>query len=91
LASAPLIAKVDRYLAGWKATLLSSAGRAVLVNSVLDGAMMLPLGVRDAINARQRAFLWTGTEATSGARCLVAWESVCKPKEDNGLGMEHGG
>ena len=58
---------MDRYLAGWKATLLSSAGRDVLVNSVLDGvtiyamgAMMLLLGVRDAINARRRAFLWTG-------------------------------
>jgi hypothetical protein len=44
-----LIANVDRYLAGWRATLLSTAGRVVLINSVLDGlpsygmgAMMLP-------------------------------------------------
>jgi hypothetical protein len=50
-AFAPLIAKVDKYLAGWKATLLSPAGRVVLINAVLDGlptyamvALFLPGG-----------------------------------------------
>jgi hypothetical protein len=33
----PLIAMADRYLAGWKATLLSTAARVVLINLVLDG------------------------------------------------------
>jgi len=36
-AFAPMIAKVDKYLAGWKATLLSPAGRVTLINAVLDG------------------------------------------------------
>jgi hypothetical protein len=46
----PLIAKVDRYLSGWHALLLSSGGRLVLPNAVLDalptfamGALELPL------------------------------------------------
>lgn len=94
-AFAPLIAKVDRYLAGWKALLLSTAGRVVLINSVLDGiptyamgAMLLPPGVRAAINARRRAFLWTGTDKATGAKCLVARENVCQAEEDGGHGIK---
>lgn len=52
-AFAPLIAKVDRYLAGWKAMLLSSAAWVVLINAMLDGlptyamgALALPPGVK---------------------------------------------
>jgi hypothetical protein len=94
-AFAPLIAKVDRYLAGWKASLLSSVGRVVLINSVLSslltyamGAMLLPPGVCAAIDAKRRAFLWTGLDQTSGTQCLVAWEHVCELKEDGGLGVK---
>ena len=42
----PLIAKVDKYLAGWAARLLSPAGRLVLINVVLDA---LPVGNRSII------------------------------------------
>lgn len=62
-AFAPLIAK-DKYLAGWKANLLSLAGRVVLINAVLDGlptyamgALFLPVGVKEALDANRRAFL----------------------------------
>jgi len=90
----PPIAKVDKYLASWQALLLSTTGRVVLINAVLSGVptyamgmMLLPPGVTAAIDARRRAFLWTGSENASGARCLVAWESVCRAKEDGGLGI----
>lgn len=94
-AFAPLVAKADRYLAGWKATLLSKAGRVVLINSVLDGlptyamgALMLPPGVREALDARRRAFLWAASDKVSGAQCLVSWEQVCRAKEEGGLGIK---
>lgn len=93
-AFAPLIAKVDKYLAGWKATLLSPASRVVLINSVLDelttyamGALLLPVGVKEALDARRRSFLWNGSDKAS-AQCLVAWEKVCPAKEDGGLGIK---
>lgn len=86
---ASLIAKVDRYLAGWKATLLSPAGRVVLTNAVLDGlptyamgALALQVRVKEALDAKRRA------DKTSGAKCLVTWEKVCSMKEDGGLGIK---
>lgn len=94
-AFAPLITKVDKYLARWKALPLSTASRVVLVNAVIGGlltsamaAMLLPPGVIKAFDARRRAFLWTRSDAASGAQCLVAWDKACKDKEDEGLGIK---
>jgi hypothetical protein len=91
---APLIAKVDRYLSGWRALLLSPGGRLVLLNSVLDalptfamGAMELPAGVVTALDRLRRAFLWAGADRVTGAKCLVAWDVVCRSKEEGGLGV----
>jgi hypothetical protein len=41
---APLIAKIDKNLSGWRAILLSSGGRVVLLNSVLDALMIYAMG-----------------------------------------------
>jgi hypothetical protein len=92
----PLIAKVDKRLSGWQAALLNHQGRLVLVNSVLDGlvtymmqALALPPGVIDLIDSRRRAFLWSGKDKTSGAKCLVNWEDVQRPKSQGGLGVKN--
>jgi hypothetical protein len=93
-AFSPLIAKVDKYLSGWRALLLSPGGRIVLLNVVLDalptfamGALELPPGVTTALDRLRRAFLWAATDRVTGAKCLVAWESVCRSKEEGGLGV----
>ncbi|CAN6233698.1 unnamed protein product [Urochloa humidicola] len=95
-AFAPLIAKADRYLCGWQASLLNPMGRTVLVNTVLDSqlihatsVMPLPQGVLDAFDKRRRAFLWSGEDTVSGAQCLVAWEMACVPKEQGGFGIKN--
>ena len=49
--------------------------------------MALPVGIKEALDAKRRAFLWNGSDKTSGAKCLVAWEKVCTMKEDGGLGI----
>ncbi|GJM95350.1 hypothetical protein PR202_ga12072 [Eleusine coracana subsp. coracana] len=50
-------------------------------------AMLLPLGFVGTYDAQRRAFLWSGEQQTSGASCLVAWDRVCLPKEQGGLGI----
>ncbi|XP_071680306.1 uncharacterized protein [Lolium perenne] len=63
-AFAPLIAKVDKYLSGWRALLLSYGGRLALVNAILDalptyamGALDLPPRVLEAFDRSPRLLL----------------------------------
>jgi hypothetical protein len=93
-AFSPLIGKADKHLAGWQNQFLNSRGRAILINSVLDGtaaylmaANQMPKGVLDALDSRRRAFLWTGAAKTTGSQCLVVWPTVCQTKEKGGLGV----
>jgi hypothetical protein len=39
------------------------------------------------LEARRRAFLWTGEKKCHGSQCLIAWERVCQSKENGGLGI----
>ncbi|WVZ61798.1 hypothetical protein U9M48_011614 [Paspalum notatum var. saurae] len=91
----PYIAKVDRRLAGWQASVLNPMGRAVLVNAVLSSQMVylmcavpLPPGVVAQVDRRRRGFLWTGEDSAAGAQCLVAWDRVCDDKAMGGLGVK---
>lgn len=93
-AFSPLISQVDRRLAGWQLALLNHQGRLVLINSALHGlatymmqAVALPPGVIAAIDSKRRAFLWSGTDKISGAKCLVRWEVAQNPKKEGGLGV----
>lgn len=59
----PLISSCDRYLSGWRASLLNRAGRLTLTTSVLSSlplhfmaAMDVPKTVIKAIDRRHRAF-----------------------------------
>jgi len=92
----PLLDSFDRYLCGWKAKLLSYGGRLVLVNAVLGGlaiyfmsSHLLPKTVVDKLDARRRAFLWTGDDKCNGSHCLLNWERVCTSKACGGLGVKN--
>uniref|UniRef100_A0A803Q8K5 Reverse transcriptase domain-containing protein n=1 Tax=Cannabis sativa TaxID=3483 RepID=A0A803Q8K5_CANSA len=88
-----LAQKMTKRIRVWSTRNLSFAGRIVLVNSVLltihmywSQIMILPKKVIKEIEGVCRSFLWTGKSVMSGAGS-VAWESLCKPKKEGGLGL----
>lgn len=92
----PLIAKADRYLAGWQSTLLSPGGRLILFNSVLDGlptylmaALLLSQGIVQALDRLRRAFLWIGEDYCSAVCSIITWDRVCWSKQEGGLDVKN--
>ncbi|CAD6334272.1 unnamed protein product [Miscanthus lutarioriparius] len=47
----------------------------------------LPPWARRKIDVICRKFFWAGTDASVRGKCMVAWESACKPTELGGLGI----
>lgn len=89
-------ALVDRIIArakSWTCRALSYAGRLQLVKIILfaiqvyrSSIFILPKAVIKQIEQTLRAFLWKGSDlSTRGAK--VAWEYVCLPKKEGGLGL----
>lgn len=88
----PLLDWFHKYFAGWRGSLLNQVGHEVLVRSVLSSfsiydmcSILLPKGVIELLDAKRRAFLWTGSTNCSGANCKAPWDHVCLPKHKGGL------
>ncbi|CAH9071538.1 unnamed protein product [Cuscuta epithymum] len=86
----PLIDTVTDYINAWNTKTLSYAGKLELIRSVMQGVQSFWLGIFpvprtiiDRIVALCRIFLWGGKYAK------VAWEDVCLPKEEGGLGIKN--
>lgn len=86
-----LIEKIHSRLAGWKVNLLSHAGRAVMIRSVLMSIPVycmsvekLPKKTVGEINGIMRKFLW-GKLGKERYLSLIAWHKVCQPYEEGGL------
>ena len=88
--------KIANKLPGWKASLMSLSGRAVMVRFVLSAvliyllvALKVPKWFIKAIDKIRRSFLWKGRKEVNGGCCLVAWEKVMRPLELGGLGIHN--
>ena len=95
----PVLEKVETRLGGWRARFLSrgGGGRLVLLNAVLSAIptyfmviFRMPAGVRRRLESVMRDFFWRGPrqEGSRGV-ALVAWETVCRPVSQGGLGVPH--
>ncbi|KAK4381894.1 putative ribonuclease H protein [Sesamum angolense] len=89
----PLLQKIDSRIKGWEGVQISFVGRVQLIKSVLISfevywamAFILPKGIIKEMIKRLRTFLWKGT--TTSGYPKVAWEAVCRPIEEGGLGIK---
>jgi len=90
------IEKIAIKLPGWKAPLMSLAGRAVLVRYVITAipiylliAIRVPKWFIRAVDKIRKSFLWKGRKEINGGSCLVAWEKVMRPIDLGGLGIHN--
>jgi hypothetical protein len=88
-----IIDRFRRKLAGWKGALLSQAGKCQLVKSYLQNVPLYALSIfhipskfADKMERIQWDFLWIGQEGRKRYP-LVAWDKVCLPKCNGGLGI----
>ena len=89
----PVVERVERKLFSWKATYLSIGGRVPLIKYVLSNLPVYyfsifrcPVSIIKRLERLQIDFLWHGTSSQKKLH-LVDWESICKPKDEGGLGI----
>ncbi|XP_074291091.1 uncharacterized protein LOC141617853 [Silene latifolia] len=90
-----LVEKICSRIHGYGAKKFSYAGRLVLVKAVLStlhsywaSLFVLPKGIIAKVEAVCRNFLWDSS-AEYHRVPLVAWETVCRPKSEGGLGLKN--
>uniref|UniRef100_A0A803NT74 Reverse transcriptase domain-containing protein n=1 Tax=Cannabis sativa TaxID=3483 RepID=A0A803NT74_CANSA len=88
-----LIDKVRHRIEGWKARLLSKAGRACLVQSVGNSlavytasAEVIPSHIAGSIDRSLRSFWWGDSEKKKSIH-TIDWGNLCKSKLHGGLGF----
>ncbi|KAL8139423.1 LOW QUALITY PROTEIN: hypothetical protein V2J09_005444 [Rumex salicifolius] len=92
-----ILERVSSRLAGWKGRSLSLAGRLALTKSVLSAipihsmsSIMLPASTLASLDKVAHNFIW-GSTTESRRQHLVAWNRVCRPKLEGGLGLRRAG
>jgi hypothetical protein len=87
-----LVAKIAGRIDSWLVRHLSFAGRLQLISSILFSlqiflarVFILPKKVIRIIEQKINKFLWNGKD--TNAKAKVAWDKVCLPKSEGGLGL----
>ena len=89
-----ILDRVRQKLVGWKANMLSLAGRSVLIQASLATILAYVMQcthlsgkILEGIDRVNRNFLWGSSEATKKIH-WVGWQKVTKPKDEGGLGLQ---
>ena len=89
-----LVDRITAKVRHWTCRTLSFAGRVQLINSVLfsiqvywASLFLLPGQVVKNVEQIMRSFLWSGSDMST-TRAKVAWDQVCLPRKEGGLGIK---
>jgi hypothetical protein len=90
----PTVDKMAGKLPAWKGKLLHRNGRLTLVKTTLAAmpvftaiSVELPPWLPNSMERIMKGFLWAGSEAVHGGKCVVAWARVQRPLHLGGLGV----
>ncbi|GJS43380.1 putative reverse transcriptase domain, reverse transcriptase zinc-binding domain protein [Tanacetum coccineum] len=90
---AELMERLKSRINDWKNRFLSFAGRTQLIQSVLSSmhiywasVFILPTSLMFELEQLMRGFLWCQGDMKKG-KAKVAWDVVCLPKREGGLGI----
>ena len=90
----PIFRKFEAKLNKWNQTKVSMAGRITLINSVLTALPLFylsffkaPSAVLKRLISIERNFLWGGG-AEGKKFAWVAWDHICVPRKQGGLGIK---
>lgn len=86
--------KVFKKRSGWKAKILSQAGRTTLIKAVASSlpaysmsTFLLPKGFCSSIDKALKDFWWGFKEDKRHNYTPKSWSSICRPKSKGGLGI----
>jgi hypothetical protein len=89
----PLVATVGKRAAPWQGRFMSLAARLILTDACLSslplhtmGLFMLADGTHAGFDKHRNRFFWEG-QGNKRKYHLVAWQEICKPKDQGGLGV----
>lgn len=89
-----IIKHIQKKLEGWQARFLPLGERITLINSALSAMPLyqalvykIPTWVLKTIDKLRRKFLWAGAKGERRACSLIAWNQICRSKEQGGLGI----
>ena len=86
--------KLARKLAGWKAKLLSKAGKEILIKAVAQAIptyfmsyFKIPDFLCDELTSLMRNFWW-GQKNDERKMAWISWDKLCTPKSQGGMGFK---
>ena len=89
----PIVNRIAKRIAGI-ATFMTQAGKVLLVKSMLASLTVyfmccldIPITIKHQIIKYLRHCLWRSPDMEDRRPALVAWKTVCRPKNQGGLGV----
>jgi hypothetical protein len=90
----PALDKLNSKVKGWIQGSFSIDARLILVKHVLAAMPIFqmlsiapPVWLSKAMDKLSRGFFWAKDEVAPGGKCLVKWQTVCRPTTFGGLGV----